>query len=113
MSFQVAVKMFASIVDKDYEDTMMGCVGYSYVCKELLPLSCCNLYYGELLRHFLLCHFVLATIISLSYFTISIEKQHISKDEMMSQAELHKNHCIILFVICDLLCANSRDILKH
>ena len=70
----VAIKSFASMVDNDYENTMIGCVHYSCACKELLPSSCCNFYYEELLTQFPLCHFVFATIVSSSYYTIPTEK---------------------------------------
>ena len=109
----VAVETFASMVDNDYENEMIECVGYSYACKELLPISHYTIYYEELGTCFPLCHFVFATTVSSSYFTISTEKQNINKDEMTSQAELHKKHRMILFVFCGLLCAKSRDLLTH
>ena len=43
----VAIKTFASMIDKDYDNTMIGCVGYSYAWEELLPISHCNFYYEE------------------------------------------------------------------
>ena len=38
----VAIKTFASMLDKDYENAMIDCVSYNYACKELLPISHIN-----------------------------------------------------------------------
>ena len=62
------------MIDKDYEKAMIGCVGYSYACKELLPNFRINFYYEELATKFPLCHFVFATIVSSSYYTIPTNK---------------------------------------
>ena len=50
---------------------------------------------------------------SSSYYTIPTEEENINEEEMTSQVELHRKHRMILFILCSLLCAKSRDLLKH
>ena len=99
----VAIKMFASMIGKDYENAIIDFVGYSYACKELLHVSRINHYYEELRDRFPLCHFVFATIVSSSYYTIPTEKDIINEDELTSQVDLHRKHRMILSIFCSLL----------
>ena len=92
---------------------MIGCVGYSHACEELFPNSSINFYYEELATQFPLCHFIFATIVSSSYYTIPTDKQNINENEITSQAELHRKNRMILYVFCGLLHVNSRELLKH
>ena len=91
----------------------MECVGYTYACKELLPISHVTYYYGELQHRFLICHFVFITIVLSHYYPSPKEQKIINEDEMASPAELHKKQRMLLFVLCGLIRAKSRELLKH
>ena len=109
----VDIKLFASMVDKDYDNAMMECISYAYACEELLPVSRVIFYSGKLQRCFPICHFVFAKIVLSCYYSIPKEQQIINKDEMTILTKLHNKQRMILFFFCGLICAKSTDLLKH
>ena len=54
----VNLKSFVSKIDKDYENAMMECVGFTKMCEELVPTLRLNSYYDFFRRyHRLFLHF--------------------------------------------------------
>jgi hypothetical protein len=115
---------FANMIDNNYKEAMINCIGFTVVTDKLLPDEKMENYYNEFQRIFSYSHFVFATAASLRSYTISTATMEpdsiptttgksVPHETTPGKSELHAKHRKILYLFLGLIRTKSNRLLDH